>query len=544
MSRRATASGLARVLKVRAGEERTAGLGVGAIMSAAIGATFGQSGADALFFARSGVDRLPLLLLLSGVLMFVASFVLTAVLGRVPPARLFVLLPLLAAGVVLVERVFVAADVSWIYPVLWLTVGVAQMVQGLFTWGTYGIVVDTRQAKRLYPLFGAGWILGGVVGGVATRPLAAVIGAENLLFVWAGGLASAGAFGHALLGGARRGPVATTRRSSRPTPRLLDEMRQGSRSVRSSPLLRWMSLAALSFSVLFYSLYLPFSRAATERFPDADALAGFFGLFSAVTAGAALLWSLFLTGRLFSRLGVTTMLLLFPVLYLAGFGILVVHATFATIVAVRFVQMLWLQSVANPAWEAVVNVLPPTRRDQTRAFLNGAPAQAGTVIAGAIQVVGTRALSPRSLSALGAGAAAAATYVCWRIRRSYATALVDALRAGRPQVFPSAADEGSVAGNRIDAAAVAALAAGATDADARVRRAAVEVLGDVPPDEAAPILEASLRDEDATVRSTALRSLARSGRAVAWEETMTALTDADPRVRAAALQGRRPRSDR
>src|SRR6188472_4562649 len=128
-------------------------------MSAAVGATFGQSGADALFFARSGVDRLPVLLLISGALMAAASFVLTWLLGRVVPARLFVLLPATAAGVVLVERVIVATDVSWIYPVLWLTVGVSQMVQGLYTWGTYGVVVDTRQAKRLFPLFGAGWIV-------------------------------------------------------------------------------------------------------------------------------------------------------------------------------------------------------------------------------------------------------------------------------------------------------------------------------------------------------------------------------------------------
>src|SRR5207344_3272664 len=49
--------------------------------------------------------------------------------------------------------------------------------------------------------------------------------------------------------------------------------------VRRSRLLVWMTLAAVLFSVLFFSLYLPWATAATERFPDAGDLAGFFGLF-------------------------------------------------------------------------------------------------------------------------------------------------------------------------------------------------------------------------------------------------------------------------
>jgi HEAT repeat protein len=527
---------LGQVLKVRAGEGRTAVLGVGAIMSAAVGATFGQSGADALFFARAGVGRLPVMLLISGGLMFAASFVLTALLGRVAPARMFVALPLVAAAVVLIERFFVATDVSWIYPVLWLTVGVSQMAQGLFTWGTYGIVVDTRQAKRLFPLFGGGWILGWVIGGALTRPLAAAIGAENLLFPWAAGLVAAFAFGRAMLVRARRRPGAMRRRSRRPTPGVLDEMQQGFRSVRASSVMRWMSLAAMLFSVLFFSLYLPFSRAATERFPDADALAGFFGLFSAVTAAAAFLWSLLLTSRLFARFGVTTMLLLFPVIYLLGFGVLAVQAVFATIVVFRFAQMLWMQAVANPAWEAVINVLPPTRRDQTRAFLNGAPAQTGTAIAGVIQLVGEHALSSRELSAIGVGTAALTTFACWRVRRSYAAALVDALRAGRPQVFPTGPDEESVIGRGIDAAAVATVMAGVADQDVRVRRASVQILGDVPGDEAAAALEAALRDDDATVRATALRSLATAGRADGWKAAVSASSDPEAAVRAAAVR--------
>ena len=171
-------------------------------------------------------------------------------------------------------------------------------------------------------------------------------------------------------------------------------MQQGFRFVRRSTVMKWMSFAAILFSVLFFSLYLPFSRAATVHYPSADALAGFFGLFSAVTTAAALITSLFLTNRMITRFGVTTMLLVLALIYLAGFGVLIVSGTFVTLVVVRFVQMLWSQAVANPAWEAVINIVPPARRDQTRAFLNGGPTQLGTMIAGLIQLDRAAPLEP------------------------------------------------------------------------------------------------------------------------------------------------------
>ncbi len=525
---------LGRTLKVRSGEGRTVRLGVALAFSVSAGATFGQSGIDALFFARSGADKLPVMLLLSGAVMFAVSIGVTALLGRVTRQRLFLALPLAVAATFLAERAIVAANPPWIYPVLWLSAGVAQMLQGLFTWGMAGIVVDTRQAKRLFPLFGAGGILGAIIGGLLTRPLADRIGAENLLFVWGAGLVSAFVIGRALIG--RPEPqVIGRRRSRRPKTKLLDEMQQGFRFVRGSSVMKWMSLAAVLFSVLFFSLYLPFSRAATERFPGADALAGFFGLFSAVTTAAALVSSLFLTNRLFARFGVTTMILVLPLIYLAGFGILIVTATFVTLVVFRFVQMVWISSVASPAWESVINVVPPARRDQTRAFLNGGPAQAGTIIAGLILLIGTQALSQRQLYAIGLVTAAITTFACWHVRRSYADALVDALRTGRPQVFPTTADEEPWRGRQVDAAAVSAVVDGASDADVRVRRASVEILGDLPSDAAAAALGSALDDVDATVRATALRSLARAGYTSALPGAVRALLDADAEVRLAAV---------
>jgi len=69
------------------------GLTVGLMFLTWAGFTIGQSSIDALLFAGYGVDELPLLYLLLGALLFLASLGVTALLGRMARETLFTLLP-------------------------------------------------------------------------------------------------------------------------------------------------------------------------------------------------------------------------------------------------------------------------------------------------------------------------------------------------------------------------------------------------------------------------------------------------------------------
>jgi ATP/ADP translocase len=143
----------------------------------------------------------------------------------------------------------------------------------LFTWGLAAMACDTRQAKRLFPLFSAAGILGLVAGGLATRPLVAWVGTENLLLAWAASFLLAFALAQAIARfDARPGRVAP--RESVP---LLEGVRQGYWAARRSPVLRRMALAAVLFAVLYYSVVFPFSSAVATEFPGEDDLAAFLG---------------------------------------------------------------------------------------------------------------------------------------------------------------------------------------------------------------------------------------------------------------------------
>jgi hypothetical protein len=400
-------------------------------------------------------------------------------------------------------------------------------------WGLAGLVTDTRQAKRFFPLIGGAAVLGQVLGGLATRPLAGWLGAENLILVWLGTLALVVALARTLVTEAGVG----IRPARRRRPSAVAEMRDGLRQALRSPLLRWMSVGSVLFSLLFFSLYLPFSRAAVERYPRPDDLAGFLGLFLGVSTAVTLVLSLLVMNRLLSRLGIPTVMMVLPVLYLAAFGVLTVASTFAILLAFRFAQVVWLQGGATSAWEAVINTVPGDRRDRMRAFLYGGPTQVGTVLAGIVTMIGERSLSPRILFAIGLAAAAGATYAMWRVRRAYAEELVVALREGRPNVFGGAPGANEPFGSaRADRAAVGVAVAAMVDPDVGVRRVAAELLGGLESPEATAALIRGVHDEDPEVRATTLRSLARAQAFSASDVIPERLSDTVPEVRLAALE--------
>lgn len=521
-----------RVLKIHPGEAPTVGRFLSFMVVVWTGFAIGGSGMEALLFARFGPKALPYLYIALGIFTFLSMTCMSLLLRRRDPERFLVLLPAAFAAVVLIMRVVVEPGGNSIYPVLWLLMMVMWTAQGLAVWGMASTLHDTRQAKRLFPLYGAGWILGSVIGGLATRPLALLIHAENLLVVWAASLVAAFLIARPLMGSwaihwrLRR----STRARTRPAGPL-EELRATFRLVRKSPLLLWMAVSLALFALLFFVLTLVFARVATARFPAADQLAGFLGLFMGASSGIGFLTALFLANRLFARFGLATMVFTLPLIYLAGFAVLSFSATFFGVMVFRFIQIVWMNGVWASGWQGLFNVVPAERRHRVRTFMDGVPLQAGIVSAGVLLILAERVLSPKYVALIGVGGAASATLAMWRARAAYGGAVVEALRAGNPEVF--FAEEEPFGGYQRDAAALAVLREGTSDPDPAIRRISMEILADADA-EATDAVVRGLRDLDAGVRIAALRGVARSRKASALPDVVRLLGDPEPGVRATA----------
>src|ERR687892_16254 len=515
---------LTSALRIRPGEERIAFRLLAMMLVGMAGAAIGANGVESLFFARFGPDFLPFLYLALGPVTFAVMAGMSPLLSG-EATRFLVRLPVALAVTILVARGVLELGLDWFYPALWLVMMVLWTSQVMGSWGLAGAVSDTRQAKRLFPLYGAGLITGGVLGGLATGPIAAVIHAENLLFVWTGALVVA----HALARGLVERAKGRRRRRERGLGRQLAD---GFRDVWSWPLLRWMSVSLILFAVLYFTVTLLFAEAATARYPRADQLAGLLGLFLGVANGAALLVSLLLANRLFARFGLPTMVMGLAAIYVAGFVVLTVTTSFGALLAFRFAQMVWVNGVWAIGWQALFNVVPAERRARTRTFMDAGPLQVGIVLAGALLLLADRVMGATQLAVVGAAAGALALGAMWRARRAYGAALVEALRTGNPDVFRP--DEEPFGGFRDDADAHGAVVAGVSDPDPAVRRGSAPILSDLAWPEAQPALLPPLSDDDPHVRISAVRGLARAGSDPGRVRPL--LEDPDPEVRAAAAE--------
>lgn len=510
-----------------------ASLMIGMMLLTALGVSLGGTGIEALFFARFGVDYLPYMYIGLGITSMLTSFLITAALGRIPRNILYTSIPILIAALLVGARFALFTKLTWLYPILWLGKEVLNSLITLVIWGVAGLVCDTRQAKRLFPLFNASRILGQVIGGFATGVLVRIIGTENLLFVWAASMALTFFLIRALTADRVISSAPRSANPRRKPPSVIEEMQRGFHYVRRSQLMTWISISTIFFSVLYFSIALPFSRAATEQYLNEDSLAAFLGLFNGLSTASAFLTSLFFANRLFARFGVMVSILVLPFIYLIGFGALALVPLFAVIVAFRFAQMLWLSGIADPAWQTMLNVIPPDKRDQVRAFLSGVPEQAGTFIAGGILIIGEQTLLPQQLYIVGLIAAAACAYIIRQASRGYNQALLDALRSGRPNLFFS--EEQPFGGFRQDAAAIQAALNGLRDSDPLIRRVSTEIVGNLSLPEATPILINGISDVDPLVRTSSLKALSTSKADSALLDIAASLSDVEPDVRHEAI---------
>ena len=126
---------LAEVLKIKPGEGRIATLVIGVMLFTSAGFTLGNTGVEALFFARYGVQFLPYMYMALGLLSFFVTMGITALLGRVRHERLYMILPVVVAAVLAGGWVLLFTELNALYPVLWLCMAVIDSLNGLVIWG-------------------------------------------------------------------------------------------------------------------------------------------------------------------------------------------------------------------------------------------------------------------------------------------------------------------------------------------------------------------------------------------------------------------------
>ena len=518
------------LLKVRSDEIWMVALMAILFLCVQAGQGIGENAAFALFLSRVDVERLPYMYMGLGGVVFIASLAYSAGLTRFQNASVVVMLLVGAAFLFLVEWlgiIFINNSAS--YPILWLTTYGMSVILGTLLWMVAGEVCDARQAKRLFPLFTSMGILGSVFGNSITGIVAKLAGTESLIVVYAALLAAGFLLTRVITRKFFKEEMAVEMKFS-----LLDDIRAGYNLVRASQLFRLVAISSILYSLLYFTVDFPFSEIVSNRFlNDAAGLAGFKGTFTSITTVITFLVSLFLANRTYTRLGIVNSILLMPLTYVIGFIVFFISFRFEVAVGARLLQLVVLGGLMGTAWNALFNVAPPERRGQILAFNNGVPAQIGVVLSGVMIILSKQVLRTQDILLLGAFFALISVYLTVKMRPAYGTALLDALRAGRVDVFSD--DDDAFSGYKEDPAAIQVILQALHDRKPVTRRLAAEMLARTGNVLAVPDLIERLSDEDASVRAAATQALADLDAKPAFGTMMLGLDDLDDTVRERTL---------
>jgi len=519
---------LTSFLNVRTDERRLVFLVAVLFACVQAGQGMGDNAASALFLLRYGVSFLPYMYLFLGALTFIATLAYSAALGRLDKGKFFSALIAIFIGLLLLERAAILFPFSLLYPILWLTVNGVSMILGTFVWNIAGEVCDARQAKRLFPLFTSAGILGSVIGNAVTGAIARMLGTDNLLLLYAVLLGVALYLTRAIASGYFRKAKVFKNKSN-----LWDDLRAGFDFVRSSSLMRLIAYTSVLFSVLFFAIAFPFNKVVTASFSDEAGVAGFFGLFNSLTTASTFLVSLFLASRIYTRLGIINGVFLMPLTYIFSFAVFAGFYDLSGAAIARFAQLVILSGIAGTAWNALFNVVPSQKRGQVLAFNNGVPSQIGVVLSGVLLIVAERAFTVQQIFLMGTALAFVCGVLIWRMRKAYAQALVDALKAGRLEVF--SANEASFSGFQGDSSVLDVAIRALQDAKPTTRRLAAEMLGRMESDSVIPHLARLLSDLEPAVRASAISSLGALHATSTIEAILHLLDDPEEQVREEAL---------
>lgn len=151
------------------------------------GMALGRGAARTLFFTRYGIEHLPTLYLLLGVVMAAACLGYAALADRYPAETIFRgVFRALVALLLLNWLLMVPLGVEWAYPLYFLSYEVASEIILVHVSLYLAQNLDTLQLKRLSGLLFAGMQVGCTVGGLTLSSAVQWLPVTASLFLWSG----------------------------------------------------------------------------------------------------------------------------------------------------------------------------------------------------------------------------------------------------------------------------------------------------------------------------------------------------------------------
>jgi ATP/ADP translocase/HEAT repeat protein len=553
---------LESAFRIRVGEARRVGLMFLYLMGVVSTFIVSRTVRDTLFLSRYELSKLPLMYVAVAVSVAVASYGYSRIADRHRRDLLItVSLSIFAAVIALFWAALhlrLAGD--WLYPALYVVVEIVGAISIIQFWTFANDIYSAREAKRLFGVIGAGGVISNIICGFAIGSVAPIIGSENLLLVCTGLLASCVVSVRAIAAIARSDLDEAVKKPRRSRIGLAAD----SGTVLGS---RHLKIIAGIVTVTFLTVTIvdyQFKIIAKETYREAE-LAAYFGYFYGFTGIISSLFQFFLTGRILERLGVVFSLAILPLGLLSGAGAMLAVPMVSPLVAVtvaKGAENIFRYTVNDATTQLLYVPVPSHYRGRAKAFIDGILKPVSIGVAG-LAIMGAARFLPKDRFALDLGYIDVALLAAWIIlvigvRREYVRSLINTLQTrgldlsgpwslrtddatvsslkttlaspdeahvlNALELLPSIEADFSVELDRLTA-----------HASARVRIAALKLIGASKRPEAIAVIQRLLEDPDEGVRAAAIGAYCAIGRENAIRPITPFLADPSIPVRGAAV---------
>ena len=331
----------------------------------------GKVARDALFLTQFAAVQLPYADIASGVLVGLVVVIYLRMGRRTSLGSLLVASPLFfGATCVFFWALAHYSRPGWLYAAFYVWVGMLGVLAPTQVWTLANHLLTTREAKRIFGMVAGGGILGWIFGGYLSKTVAKASGAESLLLALAGLLIICSAVVAVVSKGGklRLDPGKDTTASIAGTgPKYLQ---QSILSLFSSPYLRAIAAVICLSNCATTVTGWQFKAVAQQFSVGKEALAIFFGSFYSYAGILALLFQLLLTTRLLRRFGIGFMLLVLPVVVLAGSAGLLIWGTVAAALFLRGGDQVLRYSVWQSTTELLYLPLPSRGKLRAKWFID------------------------------------------------------------------------------------------------------------------------------------------------------------------------------
>ncbi|WP_373231484.1 cyclic nucleotide-binding domain-containing protein [Cohnella sp.] len=337
--------------------------------------TVGRTAADALFLSQFDSSLLAKMYLPQSAALILVGIIFQKFGFRLRIDRfIFWLIPSLTLLVV-ISRIGVGMGQIWVLPVIYVMYDVFNFLMIVCFWQFATSILDQRKVKRTIGLVGSGGIVGGIISGFGLKLIVPWTGTANLIFFYAALqlLALAAVFTLVRLSGNPANVFATTSKTTQATStakakKRLEKEKEG--LFHSVPHLKYVAImsAALILALTFVDYQF---KVILKGELDNDELAGFMGSFYGLAGLLALAVQVFVAGKLLTRFGVMTAILIFPFVLLTGsFGVLL-FPVLAMSVLVKGSDKVVGDTINSSVNQLIMFPIPPQWRNKAKSFLDG-----------------------------------------------------------------------------------------------------------------------------------------------------------------------------